>query len=290
MFLHNFPRRKDYKMKFKIVTDSSSDVLKLESVDFQSAPLKIITMEKEFTDDENLNVKDMVEFLSEYKGKSSTSCPNQNDWLNTFGDAERIFCITITATLSGSYNSAMLAKQMYEEMYPDRKVYVFNSLSTGPEMALIIDKIKELILAGTDYEEICEKIEEYSNHTGLIFVLQSMRNLSNNGRVSHLAARMAGILGIRAVGKASTKGDLEMLQKCRGEAKTLQCITEILKNEGLVSGRVKITHCLNEKTAYLLKEKILNSFPDVSIEIYASRGLCSFYAENGGMIIGFEKG
>ena len=173
-------------MKFKIVADSSSDVLNLNGIDFESAPLKIITAEREFTDDEKLDVKDMVEFLSNYKGKSSTSCPNQNDWLNSFGDADRIFCITITATLSGSYNAAVLAKQMYEEMYPDRKVYVCNSLSTGPEMALIIDKINELVLAGTEYEDICRNIEEYSKNTGLLFVLQSMRNLANNGRVSVL--------------------------------------------------------------------------------------------------------
>ena len=277
-------------MKFKIVSDSSSDVLNLDGVDFESAPLKIITNEKEFTDNENLNVKDMVKFLGSYKGKSSTSCPNQSDWLNTFGDADRIFCITITATLSGSYNSAMLAKQMYEEMYPDRKVYVLNSLSTGPEMALIIDMIRDMILDEMDFEEICNEIEYYSGMTGLIFVLQSMRNLANNGRVSHLVARMAGMLGIRAVGKASDKGDLEMLAKCRGEAKTLQCLIETLKEEGLCDGKVKITHCLNEKTALSLKELINKNFPDAKVEIYGTRGLCSFYAENGGLLIGFEKG
>ncbi len=276
-------------MKFKIVTDSSSDMITLNGTDFESAPLKIITDEREFTDDAKLDVKDMVDFLSTYKGKSSTSCPNQSDWLNTFGDADRIFCITITATLSGSYNSAVLAKQMYEEMYPDRKVYVLNSLSTGPEMALIIDKINELIQAGTDYEDICNSIEEYSKTTGLLFVLQSMRNLANNGRVSGIAAKMAGILGIRAVGKASSKGDLEMLEKCRGEAKTLQCIVNNLKKEGLTDGCVKIANCLNEKTATTLKEMILNNFPNAKVEIYSCRGLCSFYAENGGLLIGFEK-
>lgn len=100
---------------------------------------------------------------------------------------------------------------------------------------------------------------------------------------------MAGILGIRAVGKASAKGDLEMLEKCRGEAKTLQCIVENLKKEGLTCGKVKIANCLNERTADLLKEQIISNFLDVSIEVYPCRGLCSFYAENGGLLIGFEK-
>ncbi len=276
-------------MKIKIVADSSSDILTLNGVDFESAPLKIITAEREFNDDKSLDVKEMVEYLREYKGKSSTSCPNQNDWLNTFGDADIIYCVTITASLSGSYNAAMLAKMQYEEMYPDRKVFVFNSLSTGPEMAFIIDKMRDLILEGKEYEEICSAVWEYSKQLGLIFILESMKNLANNGRVSGLAAKMAGILGIRAIGKASDKGELQMLEKSRGEAKTLEAIVRILKNEGMTGSRVKITHSFNEKTAAKLKELILKDFPKAQVEIYESRGLCSFYAEKGGMIIGFEK-
>ena len=98
--------------KFKIVTDSSADMDTFEGVDFASAPLKIITANKEYIDDENLNVEEMVNDLRTYKGKSSTSCPNTEDWIEAFGDAERIFCITITATLSGSYNSACRSDQI----------------------------------------------------------------------------------------------------------------------------------------------------------------------------------
>ena len=144
--------------EIKIVTDSSSDLLSLEGVAFGSAPLKIITTEKEYVDDQNLDVEGMVQDLSVYKGKSSTSCPNTGDWLEAFGDTKYVFCITITATLSGSYNSAVLAKNYYEELYPDRKVLVLNSLTTGPEMALIIDKIKELAEAGLGFHEVCEEI------------------------------------------------------------------------------------------------------------------------------------
>ena len=276
-------------MKIKIVADSSSDVLKLDGVDFESAPLKIITREKEFVDDTELDVHEMVNFLSEYKGKSSTSCPNQNDWLKAFSDADIIYCITITSTLSGSYNAAMLAKNQYEEMYPDRKVFVFNSMSTGPEMALIIDRIRDLVLEGREFEFVCKEIEEYSKSLGLIFVLESMRNLANNGRIGHLTARMAGILGIRAIGKASVRGDLEMLEKSRGESRTLQAMMDILKREGISGKKVKITHNYNEGMSYKLRDLILADFPQANVDIYESRGLCSFYEEKGGMIIGFEK-
>ena len=197
--------------KTKIVADSSCDIFNLENISFETAPLKIITSQKEYVDNDSLNVLEMVDFLQNYKGKSSTSCPNADDWLSAFGDAENVFCVTITGTLSGSYNSAMLAKKTYEETYPDRKVFVLDSLTTGPEMHLIIEKLQELITAEKEFDEVCREIKKYSKRTGLLFMLQSMKNLANNGRISPIAAKMAGILGIRMVGKASDKGDLEAL-------------------------------------------------------------------------------
>ncbi|MBO7217271.1 MAG: DegV family protein, partial [Clostridia bacterium] len=243
----------------KIVADSSSDLFSLDSVCFESAPLKILTDEKEYVDNEALDLADMVDTLSHYKGKSSTSCPNINDWLKVFGDAEEIYCFTITATLSGSYNAAVLAKQEYEEAHPERKVFVLNTLSTGPEMALLIEKTKELILSGQDFENICKSVTEYSQNTGLIFMLESMQNLANNGRVSRIVAKAAGLLGIRVVGKASSKGDLEPLAKCRGVERALENIVFQLLSEGFKGGKIRITHCFNlsaaEKLATLLRSK-----------------------------------
>ena len=274
--------------QFKIVTDSSSDILKLDTIPFASAPLKIITANKEYVDDEKLNVEEMVNYLQGYKGRSSTSCPNAEDWLQTFGDADFVFCVTITGTLSGSYNSALSAKTIYEESYPDRKVFVLDSKSTGPEIALILEKLEELISANEKFDTICEKITNYSQSTRLLFMLESLKNLANNGRVSSLVAKMAGILGIRLVGKASTKGDLEPLNKCRGERKALEATIENMKNEGFCGGKVIIAHCLNIAVANALKEMILSQFPSTSIKIYNCRGLCSFYAEKGGFLMGFE--
>lgn len=275
--------------KIKIVADSSADMLSLEGVPFCSAPLKIRTDEKEFVDDENLDVFGMVSYLGNYKGKSSTSCPNSGDWLAAFDDAEEIYCVTITATLSGSYNAAVLAKQIYEEMYPERKVFVLNSLTVGSEIRLLIEKLQELVLAGNDFETICESITEYSKNTGLLFILESLKNLANNGRVSPIVAKMAGILGIRLVGKASDKGDLEPLNKCRGEAKALSAIIEHFKELGLKKGKVRIAHCFNPEAAKKLKELIISEFGELDVKIYNCMGLCSFYAEKGGMLIGFEK-
>lgn len=275
--------------KTKIVADSSADVTELDGIDFASTPLKIITAEKQYVDNESLNVEKMVADLRSYNGRSSTSCPNADDWITTFGDAENVFCVTITGTLSGSYNSATTAKQIYEEEHPGSRVFVIDSLSTGPEIALIIEKLRELITNGKDFDTVCKEITEYTKQTGLLFMLESMKNLANNGRVSPLVAKMVGLLDIRVIGKASDRGDLEPLNKCRGEKKALDTIVKHLKELGLRSGKVKIAHCLNESAALSLKELIRKELGKLQIDVYACRGLCSFYAEKGGLLIGFEK-
>ena len=273
----------------KIVADSSANVLELQNTSFSVAPLKVITNEREFVDDNALNVDAMVSWVDSYKGKSKTSCPNPNDWLEAFGDADEVYCVTITSGLSGSYNAACIAKQMYESENEGKRVCVIDSLSAGPELVLIIEKLEDYIAQGLPYEDICREIESYKQKTGLLFMLESLKNFAANGRVSPALAKIAGVLGIRIVGKASDQGTLEPTNKCRGEAKSLSVILSNLKNFGLVKGKVRIAHCRNEGAAQELKRMILAELPKVNVLIHRCRGLCSYYAENGGLLVGFEK-
>lgn len=271
----------------KIILDSSANMTTESHV--ASVPLKIITERKEYIDDAKLNTSEMVWQLQTYTGPSSTACPSPQDWLNCFDDKPYVFCITITSGLSGCCNAAMIAKADYEQAYPDRKVCVIDSLSTGGEMELIAEKLQAWIQVGFSFEDICDRIKRYQQSTGLLFMLESMNNLANNGRVSKIAAKAAGLLGIRVVGKASDVGTLEPLEKCRGEKKALTALVAKLTSLGYEGGKVRISHCLNENAAQQLKNMILSLYPDADISIRPTGGLCSFYAEKGGMIIGFEK-
>lgn len=275
--------------KIKIVADSSCDLFSLTSVEFACAPMKMITAEREFVDDESLDAAEMVEFFDRYKGKSKSSCPNTNDWLEAFGDAEDIFCVTITSGLSGSYNSACAAKQLYEAEHEGRRVFVIDTLSAGPEITLLIEEIERCAVSGMPYEEICEHVTAYLKKTGLIFMLKSLKTFANNGRVSPIVAKIVGIAGICIVGKASDDGTLEPMHKCRGEARSLETLVKELEEKGFRSGRISIGHCQNEAAALRLREMILAKFKDATVEIHKFRGLCSFYAERGGVLIGFEK-
>lgn len=275
-------------MTYKIVMDSSSNRLSMDGADFSSVPLKIVTDEREFTDNAQLNLDEMMDYLCEYKGRSGTSCPSVGDWLEAFGDAECVFAVSITSALSGSYNAAVQAKSVYEETHPGRRVCCLDTLSTGPEMALQAERLQELIASGMDFDTIEEEIREYGKHTHLIFTLESLNNMARNGRVSMLVAKACGILGIRIVGKASTEGTLQPLHKCRGEKKALSTLLKEMKERGYRGGKVRIDHCRNEQGARAFLEMLKSEFPDCLARLGKTTALCSFYAEPGGIMVGFE--
>ena len=269
-------------MDYRIVSDSSSNMLSFPGIDFRSVPLRIITAKHEYVDNAELDVEKTVGEIRETKGKSGTSCPNIGDWLNAFDGADIIFAITITSRLSGSFASAEQAAKIFMDAHPGAKVFVVDSLSTGPEMRIIMEHIREKMLRGGTFEEIRDSVTEYQKHTHLLFSLESLTNLARNGRVSPAVAKIAGVLGIRVMG-AAKEGVLDPLHKIRGEAKTLE-----MKKRGFSGGKVVIDHCFNQNAANILAEKILSEFPSCDLKIGRNGALCSFYAERGGVLIGFE--
>lgn len=275
-------------MKIKIVADSSASLLSATDGSFVSVPLTVRTDEREFVDNADLDIKEMTDYLASYKGKSGSACPSSQDWVDAFGDAEEIYAIAITSNLSGSFNSLRIAKDQYEEEHPGSKVCIIDSLSAGAELKLIIEKIQELKAEGKSFEEVCDAIVDYQKHTHLLFCLKSLTNLARNGRVSTAVAKIAGVLNIHVVGVASAVGTLEQREKARGSKKALLAIDKIFKEIGYNGGKVIIDHCFNEADALAVKNYILESFPNAEVRIETTRGLCSFYAEVGGLMIGVE--
>lgn len=275
-------------MKFKLVADSSANVFSMPDVAYSSVPMKIITTQKEYVDTPELDVEKMVEEIRVTKGKSGTSCPNMQDWLDAFEGADRIFAVTITSNLSGSHASCVQAAADYEAENPGAKVCVIDSLSAGPELGLILERLRQRLQEGWEYERIVEDVRAYQGHTHLAFSLESLTNFARNGRVDPAVAKIAGVLGIRVVGVASEVGTLEPLHKCRGEKKALEAIFTEMKARAYRGGRVRIANCFNLPAAQQLEGLIRAEFPDATVEHEPCSGLCSFYAERGGLLVGFE--
>ena len=283
--------RKRYKrgiiMNYKIVSDSSANVITHRDPHFVSVPMKVRT-EKEYVDNEALDLAAMVEDFRTHNGPSGSSCPNVVDWLDAFGDAEMIFVTTISKNLSGSYNSAKQAADAYMEEHPDRKVYVLDSLAAGPQQAFVIEKLLELCAQGLDFEQVKEQALEYHNHTHILFCLESMMNLARNGRVPMAVAKIGGLVGIRVCGDVKG-GQITPVHKPRGGKKATAVLVEMMKERGFYNGaQLRIAHCFGEEQAQALADAVLAQFPDTRLTIESTTALCSFYAETGGLMIGFE--
>lgn len=275
-------------MKRKIVADSSCDIWELNGVDFAVAPMTISTDNKHYVDNQELDVRLMSEDLAKYKGISHTACPSVGSWLDCYEGYDEVFVVTLTGAMSGTYNSAMTAKGIYEEENENVKVHVFDSLSTGPEMRLLIEKLKEMIEEDLPFEEIVEKGQDYLNHTRLFFALKSLHNFAMNGRVSKAVASAIGVLNISIFATASEEGTIQQISKCRGEKKVVKSMIEHLENAGYHGGKVRISHADNLKLAHNVRDKILELYPHADIIVYPMGGLCTYYAEIGGLLVGCE--
>ena len=274
-------------MAFRIVADSSCNVLTLGDPDYTTVPLKIVAA-REYVDNAELDLAGMVADLQQHKGKSGSSCPNVGEWTEAFGDAEYIFGLTITKHLSGSYNAAKQAADAYMEEHPGRVVYIIDSLSTGPEMMMIVDKIRQCEAQGLDFEATKAAVLDYANHNHTLFCLESMMNLARNGRVPMAVAKIAGMLGIRVVGDVEG-GEITPVHKPRGAKKATQTLFGMMKERGFRDGNIlRIAHCFGEEQALALRDAVLAEFPNTKFKLEPTTALCSFYAEAGGLIIGFE--
>ena len=277
----------------KIVSDSSCDIRYIENcaknLSIEFVPLKITIDNIDFVDDENLDIDEMYKEMSRCTGKSSTTCPCPDDYEKAFEGADEIYVITISSNLSGSYNTANIAKQIHLEKHPNKKIHIFDSLSTSGTMSLLIYKINELVNKNKTFEYICEKVEDYKiKNTHLVFVLHSVDNLVRNGRLNRVIGAAISALGIKIVGRASEIGTLEPFSKVRAISKVYKCFINEMEKMEYKGGKVVISHANNEKDALEIKNLILEKYNNAVVEIIEAKGLVTYYAQEKGVLMAFE--
>ncbi len=278
--------------KWKIVVDSGCDYRQLKNLapdtEFISVPLTIQVGEQTFVDDASLNIDHMMEVMEASKSAAGSACPSPQAYQAAFEGAENVIVITITGGLSGSFNAARVARDMFVEDHPEVNIHLIDSLSASGEMDLIVDEINRLIATGLEFEEVVSAITSYQENSKLLFVLAKVDNLVKNGRLSKLVGTVVGLLNIRMVGEASSEGKLELLQKARGHKKSVAAAFEEMKKAGYNGGRIVMAHRNNAKFFQQFSDLVKTEFANATIEEVATSGLCSFYAEEGGLLMGYE--
>lgn len=279
-------------MKYKIVVDSSANLLNdylknEENIDFEVAPLTIRLLDEEFIDNDTLDVKDMLKKINASEVGAKSSCPSPNDFLKTFNSDKDgyTFVITITKKLSGSFNSAIVAKEMSENK---DHIYVLDSKATAGSMVILVDKLVELIKKGLSFAEISKEIKAYRDSMNLLFALDKFDSLVKNGRMNKVVAFIANLASIKALCYADD-GDIRIKEKIRTFKGVLK---RIVYNIGKMCENTKdricvIAHTENLESAKFLKEEIENAYEFKEVRIMDNRGLCAFYSLEGGLIVSF---
>lgn len=274
-------------MSYRIVMDSAGEVNERLSGKVVSVPLTVSINGKDYIADENMDIDTFRKEVRESKEPPRSSCPSPDAFCNAIGECDRVYIITITAALSGSYNSARLGLQMHLGENPGKKGYVFNSLNASGGEALVAEKIIELEEKGLEFEEIVKITEEYIPTITTNVVLEDLSVLYKNGRLSKVAYVATSIIDLVAV-LGLREGELVKIAQARGVKRAIAKLTETaiddIKERGIK--KITITHSAAPERAEALKAA-LEKEVKADIVIVPTGGLISMYAGEKGLVISY---
>lgn len=279
-------------MGYKIIVDSGCDLtIEMEKeMNIGTVPFKIAVEDKEFIDDKNFNMEDFLKTMKASSNPIKTSCPSPFDYEEAVEEAnsDEVFIITISSKLSGSYNSANIAKNVMMDKYPNKKVHVFDSKSASAGEVCIALKINEYIKAGMGFEEIVEKTENDISSLKTFFILESLDNLIKNGRIKKTAGLIANVLNIRPIMSADD-GEIILFEMNRGFKKSLSKLADALGKvvDNIEERTLVISHVDDLERAEEFKKKVLSLYNFKDIKVVHTKGLASGYADDGGIVIAF---
>ena len=277
-------------INYRIVVDSCGEFTEdmKKNPYFAHAALHLSIDGEQFVDDETFDRLDFLAKMKESPNCPKSSCPSPEVYRAAFDcGAEHLYAITLSAELSGSYNSAVLGMNLFLENHPDAKVHVFNSCSASVGETLIAKKIAEYEEAGLDFEAIIEKVDDFILHMHTYFVLESLDNLRKNGRLSAVKALVATALNIKPVMGATPEGTICQLDQARGMNKAIVKMVDHIGEKGIniPEKTVAITHCNCPERAKMLEEAIREKLHPAKIVVMDTAGVSSMYANDGGVIV-----
>lgn len=281
-------------MNYKIVVDSGCDMNKedIGNRPIQHVPLSIEFEGKRHVDDDSFDTKEFVQRMNNSHELPKTACPAPAEYIDAYtGDEENVFVVTFSNKLSGSHNSAVVAKEIFEGDNPDtdKKIHIFDSLSASAGEVLLALKIDYLAKMGKTYKQIVEHIDQYIKEMKTYFVLDKLDNLVKTGRMSLVKAKIAGVLNIKLILGSNGNGEIVMFDKARGIKKALSKMVGLIDEtkENLEEKILVIAHCNCVERAMEIKERILKKHMFKDILIVEMRGVTTVYANEGGIVIAY---
>ena len=275
-------------MEYKIIGDSCTDITEEMKQEGMVSLVPLTIEGNEFVDDETFNQKEFIEKMKASAECPKSACPSPELYMKEFEGQKECYVVTLSSRLSGSYNSAVLAREMYLEEHPETKIEIVDSRSASCGQMLIAVKLKELKEKGLDFYAVKEKIAEFRDAMETKFVLESLENLRKNGRLSRVTFTICSVLNIRPV-MAAEDGEIIKIDQVRGHNKALMRMIEgIEKDARDVANKILgIAHCNNRERAEMVKREILKRLPFKDCIIVNTAGVATLYANDGGIIVSY---
>lgn len=287
-------------MSWCIAVDSSCNLRDFEptapDTTFRLAPLTISVAGTEYVDDEELDVRALLNAMAAEKTASSSACPSAGEWAEIFRSADNVIAIAISAHLSGSYESACTARNIVLDEYmrehdgimTGKNIFILDSRAAGGKLEVIAELVDRAIAKGDSFEEAVAYAKQLEAASQVQYSLSSYENLTKNGRMPRLVGALATKLSVRILGTASSEGTIKIVGPTRGEKKTFRKIMDVMQADGYRGGLVYIDHVDNLQAAEALKDAIIDRWPEAVVRVLPCGALCSYYAEESGLIIGYE--
>ena len=280
-------------MSYKIVVDSCCDLTaeKKQDPHFQIVPLTLEIGGKTYVDDETFDQLAFIRDVNASEDCAHTACPSPESYCRAYeGDAEMVFVFTLSEHLSGSYNSAVLAKNLFEEEHPElegkKKIHVFSSDSACCGEAIQAFFCQSLAEQGCSFEEIVEKTTDYINDVRTYFVLEDMETLKKNGRLTGLAAILVSALNIRPVMSAD-RGVIIKIGQARGLERALKSMVKHVCDHVKDSEKktIAITHVNCPERAEAVKKMLMDQKTFRDCYVVNAAGVSTTYANDGGIVV-----
>lgn len=277
-------------MRYKIVIDSCGELLDewKDKEEFESVPLTLMVGAEQIIDDETFDQASFLKKVADCPECPKSACPSPERYMKAYDcDAEHIYAVTLSAELSGSYNSAVLGRNLILEDHPDKKIHIFNSCSASIGQTLIAMKVQECEEAGMSFEEVVAAVEHYIEGQHTFFVLENLDTLRKNGRLSKVKALVASALKIKPVMGSTDDGNICQLDQARGMNRAMIKMVEqvIAKTADSEKKILAISHCNCPARAQVLKEAFEERMKLAKIVILDTAGVSSMYANDGGVIV-----
>lgn len=276
-------------MSYLILCDSCTDFTDAMEKDphFVRIPLTLHVGEEDIIDDETFDQASFLKKVAEYPDASKSSCPSPEKFMDYFEKADEIYIVTLSSHLSGSFNSAELAKSMYLEKHPDKKIHVFDSKSASAGQSLIALEIQKRAINGLPFEQIVNEVTDFLNTMGTKFVLETLEVLRKNGRLSKVTAMLVNALNIKLVMTSDGNGEIAKTSQARGMKKAIQKMAEAIKEDAVdpENRTLFISYCNNKERAEFVKDAILSVLPFKDVLIAPTGGVSSLYAADGGIVV-----